>query len=113
MDLIKGYNYHKFNLDRILSIKWHQDMSYDRKNKAHAEIKENIYVENIGKRIFETIFLGNNVNYHKSSIKDGLYYYLKLFGIDSQIDHFPLKITKDDVEEHLSFRQNDKILEIL
>jgi hypothetical protein len=108
--------YHKFNPKRLLSIDWYPKIAnYDRRDKKHSKMKDNVYVENIGKSIFESIFLGNQINYHANElpVEDGLCSYLRLFGIDPHIDHFPLKIKKEEIKEKLFFSEKDKVLEIL
>lgn len=105
--------YHKFNADRINTLNGCEQLLYMRVNKDHIYIKDGIYFENIGKAIFELLYLGRSVTYYGDKIHDGLYYYLKLFGIDGEKDYIPLELTPNDIEEKLMMKDNDLLLEIL
>jgi hypothetical protein len=45
--------------------------------------------------------------------KDGLYYYLDLFGIDGSVDHIPLKISKEEIEDVLFMKEDDTLIELV
>ena len=76
--------------------------------------KNNIYFENIGKMIFEFLWMNKKVKYfsNNKSINDGLTEYLKLFNIDDNITQY-LNISKNDIEKKLFMHKNDTLLNIL
>lgn len=87
-------------------------INYSRKNKKKGEIFPNKYADNIGKSIFENIYLGYNVNYYPDGMfmNDGLSYYLNLFNIDAWKKHEPLTIPKGEIKEKLFFHNSDVLL---
>jgi hypothetical protein len=101
--------YHKFSWGRLRHL-FHikEVLNYRRSDKPHIKIGD-IYFENIGKSIFEYLHNYSVVNYYADDIKDGLHYYLKLFDIDSTVDHVPLEISPTEIREKL-FMQEDDIL---
>jgi len=105
--------YHKFSSERINTLTTYGQLLYIRANKNNSLLKDNIYYENIGKAIFEMLYLGGSVTYYGDKTHDGLYYYLKLFGIDGEKDYISLPITKHDIEEKLIMKNDDLLLEIL
>ena len=106
--------YHKLSKERMGSINPPNVYNFDRGDKKHIILPTGIYFENIGKRIWETIYKGGTVNYsNNNSNKDGLYYYLKLFGVDGLKSYRPLHITKEEVQEKLTMNENDLLLDIL
>jgi|WetSurSiteA1Bulk_404760.scaffolds.fasta_scaffold00418_14 hypothetical protein len=86
-------------------------LDYRRTNKQKGEIYEEKYAENMGKTIFEHLYHGKTVNYYADGLfmEDGLFYYLKLFGIDGLKDHVPLKISKQEIEKKLFVNFKDFI----
>ena len=103
--------YHKFSKRRLDTLKLN-DYDYIR-NKEKIMVKGK-YFENIGKGIFEHLYHGHKVNYNADkSIKDGLYYYLKLFDIDGLKNHYPLEIQKEQIEDKLFMKEDDKIINLL
>lgn len=109
--------YHKFDVKRVLSRNYEaKRFDYRRTDKEHIILDNGVYFENIGKLIFENIFVGNEVNYYPDGLGgnvDGLCYYLELFGIDPNKEHLPLKISREEVIEKLFFNESDKILEVI
>lgn len=108
--------YHKFSRKRINSLSMPmRELNYCRADKKHIMLADGLYFENIGKSIFENIAKGNIVNYDPTGLKivDGLCYYLNLFEVDPFIEHKPLKIGQDELNEKLFFHKEDKILELL
>lgn len=107
--------YHKFNDDRIDPFRLPETFIYTRVVKPHIQVTDNIFFENIGKLIWECLYNNRKVLYYsvKAEIKDGLYYYLKLFGIDGIIDHIPLNISREQVIDKLFMKDDDLILNIL
>lgn len=108
--------YHKFSEERINNIRHIEGdiFYYSRRNRPHGKLTQGKYAENIGKMIFEHIYFGSKVFYSSDSmyLKDGLYYYLKLFGIDGTKTQ-SLKITKSQIKDIMFFKNNDKILDLL
>ena len=78
------------------------------------EIKPGLFVENIGKLIFEFNYFNKQVIYmnDNKSINDGLHHYLNLFGIDDNKTQ-PILISKKEIEDKLFYKQDDLILELL
>jgi len=105
--------YHKFSKRRLDTLDG-IDYDYRREGKEKIKVGDNSF-ENIGKGIFENLYHNKTVNYHTDgmTMKDGLYYYLKLFGIDGLKDHAPLEITRQDIEDKLFMKDDDIILELL
>ena len=106
----------KYRLDRLTNLTFlTEDYDYCRKNKPHI-FRNNVYFENIGKKIFEYCYHDKLVYYNSDgiTINDGLYYYLKLFNIDGTRTYLtPLLITKNDVIDKMIMNKNDKIFDIL
>lgn len=117
-NFIKGKNnnieyYHKFSKRRLDIISDLQEFfNYKRLNKEKIKVKDH-YFENINKNIFEHLYHGKKVNYYSDglTVKDGLYYYLKLFGIDGSKNHTPLNISREDIEDKLFMKEDDFIIE--
>jgi len=109
--------YHKFSKERLDSIDRLKNIPYNYKriNKKDLQLSEKLFFENIGKQIFECCYHGCTVNYSTEgmTMKDGLYYYLELFGVDGFKDHTPLNIGKDQIVEKLFMHENDTLLDIL
>jgi len=115
--------YHKLSLTRLenlspLSIKKMDTMGvYCRERKYHGKMYNPVAFENVGKLIFEACYLNRPVYYDPRGMpgKDGLYYYLALFGIDgydsSYIDR-PLPITKEQVIEKLTMHEDDYLIHL-
>lgn len=104
----------KYRLDRLTKMSLRKNkLKYCRQDKKHI-FKNNIYFENIGKLIFEHCYHSIPVIYSTKgmTIKDGLYYYLKLFGIDGSINQI-IEIPHDEIEEKLIMKEDDYILRLL
>lgn len=121
--------YHKFSYNRLNNLpKYYRsnllngkselflldNYNYCRMNKPFIEIKPGAFFENIGKRIFEHLYHGKNVNYsHKGFTNpDGLFYYLKLFGINGN-KSCNLKIIEHIIKEKLFMSENDELLTLI
>ena len=108
--------YHKLNKERLDSqIPYEKKYNFKRSQKPANCFGPNMYFENVGKRIFEYIYHGYPVNYYTDGMfmKDGLYYYLKLFGVDGFKEHKPLKITRKQISDILFMNENDLLLDII
>lgn len=116
-NFIKGKNnieyYHKFSKRRLDTLQG-KDYNFSRLGKEKIKVGDH-YFENINRSIFENLYHGKRVNYHPGgmTIKDGLYYYLKLFDLDGFKDYSPLRITKEEIEDKLFMKEDDAILETL
>lgn len=77
-------------------------------------IDNSIYFENIGKLIFEYIYLNKKVSYSIKNRKDngdGLTHYLKMFDIDDNKDLILSNlINKEDIINKLFMNENDKLI---
>jgi hypothetical protein len=104
--------YHKFNESRIKSSILPEAFIYTRVVKNHIQLIDDIFFENIGKFIWECLYNNRKIIYYSDGmkIKDGLYYYLKLFGVDGDIHHIPLNISKEQVVDKLFMKDDDLIL---
>ena len=118
--------YHKFNSDRLETIKFkNEPFYYSREKKYYINIEKGKYFENIGKGIWERVYHNIPVYYDTKGMymRDGLYYYLKLFGIDGEKDHRPLplysevdRVAKEIhkiVKNKLLMKKDDLLLELL
>ncbi len=107
--------YHKFNENRIESFRLPERLTYTRIRKPHIRLTNNTFFENVGKLIWECLYKDKSVFYLNDGIKikDGLYYYLKLFEIDGSVDHIPLNISKEQIVDKLFMKDDDLILNIL
>lgn len=117
--------YHKLSEKRLNNLKHKEKIldsmedyktyTYNRliRHKKYKDMTP-VWYENIGKVIFESIYFGLEVNYLADGfVLDGLNYYLKLFDIDPTINHFPLPITPDDIENVLFMKETDLLLDLL
>lgn len=108
--------YHKFNEDRLkmLKLSLKESYSYNRTMKKNALFND-IYLENIGKRIFEYAYHNRTVHYSPKGLKinDGLCYYLRLFDIDPYMNHSPLLITKEDIKDKLIMKEDDLLIKCI
>lgn len=104
--------YHKFSKRRLDTLVG-KDFDYSRIGKEKIIVKEKPF-ENINRSIFENLYHGFNVNYNADkSMKDGLYYYLKLFGVDGLKNHSSLNITREQIEDKLFMKDDDPILTLI
>lgn len=72
------------------------------------------YVENIGKLLFEFLYLGKKVFYSpvNKTMDDGLTEYLGLFGVDDNIEQ-ELKISPEQIEDKLFMKEDDIIIQLI
>jgi len=103
----------KYRVQRLSKLSLKKELHYKRSNKPHI-LKGDCYFENIGKLIFEHCYHNLPVFYNADDmkIKDGLYYYLKLFNIDG-LKSQQIQIDKEEIEEKLFMSDDDYILELL
>lgn len=106
--------YHKFNKKRLDTLTIREPIEYTRVTKDWMKVGQ-YYFENIGKSIWETIYCGQDVTYDPTGMlgKDGLYYYLKLFGVDGEKSYSPLPINRKDIEGKLFMKDNDIVLSLI
>ena len=113
----KQYTYYqKFNIKRFEFMPWlHDTFTYRRTERRNSKIADGRHLENMGRVIFEHLYKNKIVNYYTDGMfmRDGLYYYLRLFGIDGEINHIPLDIESEEVKEELFMSENDLLLDIL
>lgn len=108
--------YQKYNSKRMNFMPWLKDVyTYRRTQRRNSKIADGQHLENMGRIIFEHLYHNKKVNYYTDGMfmRDGLYYYLRLFGIDGEVNHIPLDITSDEVIEELFMSENDLLLDIL
>lgn len=104
--------YHKFSLRRLSSLKSSErltnEFTFDRTTKEKTKIGD-YHFENMGKGIFEHLWCKRPVHYKTDGMftKDGLYYYLKKFGIDGEKDQTIDLVTKNDILTHLFYKNSD------
>lgn len=108
--------YHKFSKERLGTLTFEEDkFFYSRKDKWYIKNGKRSWFENIGKGIFERLYHNVEVYYSTKGMKqkDGLYYYINLFGIDGEKNQYPLEISKNDIEEKLLMKEDDLLLKLL
>jgi len=121
--------YHKFSYERLnnfpifykknlsegnLELFLDDNFYYKRTKKSNLEIFPGEYFENIGKRIFEHLYHKKNVFYNSEGFSkpDGLFYYLKLFGIDANLS-CNLKLLEHIIKEKLFMNEDDELLKTI
>lgn len=123
--------YHKFSRRRINNLQvrvskfssdpdkeslWiKNEIDFYRSERPHTLIVGDKYFENIGKIIFEHLIFEKKVNYYTNGMftKDGLYYYLKLIGIDGEINHTPIEVNREIIFEKLFPKEDDLLFEMV
>ena len=123
--------YHKFSKQRINNLQiriskyssnrdseslWiKEEIDFRRSDRPHTLIDGDMYFENIGKMIFEHLMFEKKVNYFTDGmfVKDGLYYYLKLIGVDGEIDHTPIEVDREIIFEKLFPKEDDLLFEMV
>lgn len=103
--------YHKFSERRLSALEQSNILKNEytfKRAKDKTNIYEDSYFENIGKGIFEHLYLGKTVHYKTDGMftKDGLYYYLRLFNIDVERNQ-TIEITKEEIKDKLFFKEDD------
>jgi len=78
------------------------------------EVCTGIFVENIGKLIFEFCYLNKPVYYSpkNKTFNDGLHYYLKLFNIDDNKEQI-INLSQEDILDKLVYNEHELIMDIL
>jgi len=108
--------YHKFSSERMDTITFEQPkFYYRRKSKWYIKTGRGSWFENIGKGIFERLYHNVEVYYNINGMKqkDGLYYYLKLLGVDATKNQYPLNVSKEDIENKLIMKEDDIVLDLI
>ncbi len=108
--------YRKFlKKDKTSKPFFREIFNYKRTDKEYMEVNRGQYFENVGRLIFEHILYDCKVNYHTDGMftKDGLYYYLKLFDVDGEIDHIPLPIKRESVKDKLFMKEDDLVINLI
>lgn len=102
------------NIEETDEIKFKNMKCNELKYQRWRNVIGNIYSENIGKMIFEFLYMGKKVFYsaENKSQDDGLTTYLKLFGIDDNINQ-ELHLSKTDIKNKLGFSDKDLIWSLL
>jgi hypothetical protein len=107
--------YHTFSPERLDTISFENDhYYYSRKDKWYIKIGRRSWFENIGKGIFERLYHNKSVHYTTKGMtqRDGLYFYLRRFGVDGEQDHYPLPITRKDIEDKLFMKEDDLLVQL-
>ncbi len=105
--------YHKFSIRRLNALKQSERLKgvycFSRTNKDKTKITENCHFENMGKGIFEHLYFGKAVRYETDGMytKDGLWYYLNLFGIDAEKRQLIKGIGRTKIKDKLFYKNND------
>jgi hypothetical protein len=70
--------------------------TFKRSGKEKTDIGDGLHFENMGKGMFEHLWFGREVEYKTDGMfmEDGLYYYMKLFGLDAFEDQ-KIRIKKE------------------
>lgn len=74
-----------------------------------------ITVENFGKLFFEYLYLEREVNYYCKNkvVNDGMHYYMKKIGLDSNTDLINIKINKELLLKEIFYNDDDFIIKLL
>lgn len=109
--------YHKLSYRRLNALKQSNrikdEYTFNRvekiKTMIHDADVETYHFENMGKGIFEHLWFGRPVHYVTDGIftKDGLYYYLKLFGIDAKKNQTIRRIPRPKIMDKLFYKTKD------
>ena len=81
----------------------------------HYMLENGIYIENIGRILFEFLLNGKQVDYYpiNKTIDDGMHYYLEQIGIDDNDTHIDMQVNKSTIESKFGFSENDLLLDII
>lgn len=81
----------------------------------HYMLENGIYIENIGRILFEFLLNGKQVDYYpiNKTIDDGMHYYLQQIGIDDNDTHIDMQVNKSAIESKFGFSENDLLLDII
>lgn len=81
----------------------------------HFMLENGLYIENIGKILFEYLYLGRDVDYYPTNkmIDDGMHYYLKQIEIDDNEARIGLRVNRDLLIDKLFINENDLIYQII
>lgn len=98
-------------LDRHISYHLYNECFYHRYRSWDNGVT---YVENIGKTIFEYLYMKKKVIYSpkNKTMDDGLTEYLSLFDIDDNVEQ-ELHISKEELEDKLFMKDTDLLLDII
>jgi len=105
--------YHKFSNRRLTALKQSDilknEYTFNITKKKKTMIHEGSHFENMGKGIFEHLWFGHKVKYEAEGIytKDGLWYYMNLFGLDANRDQILPAISKARIMDKLFYKTND------
>ena len=108
--------YHKFSYRRLDALKksghLKDTLDFKRTRSEKGDIGDGNYFENIGKQLFEHLWFKKQVNYHSDGIytKDGMWYYMNLFGLDGFNNYGNLRISRADLMNHFFMKSNDELL---
>jgi len=109
-------NYYLYN-DRQTYLNTLQFTGYAfcRISPVYTGIYEGVYIENIGKLIFEYLYLNRTVDYYpyRKHTDDGLHYYLQLFGIDDNIINIDISVDHDKLVSKMILQPTDDICKII
>lgn len=109
-------NYYLYN-DRQTYLNTLQFTGYAfcRISPIRRGIYEGIYIENIGKLIFEYLYLNRTVDYYpyRKHTDDGLHYYLQLFGIDDNIINIDISVDHNKLVSKMILQPTDDIYKII
>lgn len=74
-----------------------------------------LYMENIGKLIFEYLYMNRNLDYYNYNRvgDDGIHYYMKLIELDDKENHLNLIGYTNIIKEKLLFNDNDLLLKLI
>ena len=105
-------HYHKLNFRRLDSLKQSAilkpEYTFNRTKKSKTRITEGGHFENMGKGIFEHLWFGHTVKYETEGMftKDGLWYYMKMFGLDPDKDQVLPRLKKSEIKNKLFYKSN-------
>ena len=109
-------NYYLYNdRHKYLNTLQFAGYAFCRISPIRRGIYEGIYIENIGKLIFEYMYLNRTVDYYpyRKHTDDGLHYYLQLFGIDDNIINIDISVDHDELVSKMILQPTDDICKII
>lgn len=109
--------YHKLSYRRLNALRdsglLKDNFIFKRSGKEKTDIGDGLHFENMGKGMFEHLWFGREVEYKTDGMfmEDGLYHYMKLFGLDAFEDQ-KIKLEKKDIMNHLFYKTSDYLYKL-
>lgn len=116
--------------NRQLCSKYNDVYVYDKRNErintlsfskhafariGHGPKEPYYFVENIGKLLFEYMYLGRQPDYYplNKQLDDGLHFYLQMLDIDDNVENLNINVPKSKLLGTVFFDENDALFDLL